>query len=54
MSIGQQVRTAFDKYIVLLAIDTSGSVIIIEIIRHKTPRDLIAQTIDYVSCVVDI
>jgi RecB family endonuclease NucS len=43
MIIGQQVRTAFDKYIDLLAIDASGSVIIIELKRNKTPRDVVAQ-----------
>lgn len=31
-----------------------GSVIIIELKRHKTPRDVIAQAIDYASWVVDI
>lgn len=54
MIIGQQVRTAFDKYIDLLAIDASGSVIIIELKRNKTPRDVVAQAIDYASWVVDI
>ena len=54
MIIGQQVRTAFDKYIDLLAIDASGSVIIIELKRHKTPRDVVAQAIDYASWIVDI
>jgi RecB family endonuclease NucS len=47
--IGQQARAAFDKYIDLLAIDASGSVIIIELKRHKTPRDVVAQAIDYAS-----
>lgn len=52
--IGRQVRTAFDKYIDLLAIDASGSVIIIELKRDKTPRDVVAQALDYASWVVDI
>jgi hypothetical protein len=54
MIIGQQVRTAFDKYIDLLAIDASGSVIIIELKRNKTPRDVVAQVLDYASWVVNI
>ncbi|CCQ12022.1 hypothetical protein PALB_29230 [Pseudoalteromonas luteoviolacea B = ATCC 29581] len=47
--IGRQVRTDFDKYIDLLAIDASGSVIIIELKRDKTPRDVVAQALDYAS-----
>ncbi|MCZ2722394.1 endonuclease NucS [Marinomonas sp. 15G1-11] len=47
--IGKQVYTDFGKYIDLLAIDSSGSVIIIELKKHKTPRDVVAQTIDYAS-----
>jgi hypothetical protein len=54
MIIGQQVRTAYDKYIDLLAIDASGSVIIIELKRNKTPRDVVAQALDYASWVVNI
>ncbi|GAA0287202.1 hypothetical protein GCM10009128_01900 [Psychrosphaera haliotis] len=52
--IGRQVRTDFDKYIDLLAIDASGSVIIIELKRDKTPRDVVAQALDYASWVVEI
>jgi len=52
--IGRQVRTDFDKYIDLLAMDASGSVIIIELKRDKTPRDVVAQTLDYASWVVEI
>ncbi|MAS24458.1 MAG: hypothetical protein CMI08_11255 [Oceanospirillaceae bacterium] len=49
--IGRQVRTSFDKRIDLLALDANGSVIIIELKRDKTPRDVVAQTIDYASWV---
>ncbi|MGY0218366.1 hypothetical protein ACWJJH_13455 [Endozoicomonadaceae bacterium StTr2] len=52
--IGRQVRTAFDKRIDLLALDASGSVIIIELKRDKTPRDVVAQAIDYASWVVTL
>lgn len=52
--IGRQVRTDFDKFIDLLAIDASGSVIIIELKRDKTPRDVVAQALDYASWVVEI
>ncbi|WP_374972755.1 endonuclease NucS domain-containing protein [Spongiibacter marinus] len=49
--VGRQVRTSFDKRIDLLALDANGSVIIIELKRDKTPRDVVAQAIDYASWV---
>ncbi|WP_275286089.1 endonuclease NucS domain-containing protein [Halomonas elongata] len=52
--IGRQVRTGFDKLIDLLAIDANGTVIIIELKRDKTPRDVVAQAIDYASWVVTL
>lgn len=52
--IGRQVRTAFDKLIDLLAIDANGSVIIIELKRDKTPRDVVAQAIDYASWIANL
>jgi hypothetical protein len=54
MLIGRQVRTDYDKRIDLLAIDASGSLIIIELKRHKTPRDVVAQTIDYASWILNL
>lgn len=52
--IGRQVRTSYDKYIDLLAMDANGSIIIIELKKHKTPRDVVAQTIDYASWVAGL
>ena len=49
--LGRQVRTQFDKYIDLLAMDANGSVIIIELKRDRTPRAVVAQVIDYASWV---
>ncbi len=49
--IGRQVYTDFGKPLDLLAIDAAGSVIVIELKKHKTPRDVVAQTIDYASWV---
>lgn len=49
--IGRQIQTAYNQYIDLLAIDNSGSLIIIELKKHKTPRDVVAQGIDYASWV---
>jgi len=45
--IGRQVRTGFDKFIDLLALDGDGKVIIIELKRNQTPREVVAQAIDY-------
>lgn len=49
--IGRQVYTDFGKPLDLLAIDITGSLIVIELKKHKTPRDVVAQTIDYASWV---
>ena len=51
MLIGRQVPTAIGKYIDLLAIDRDGNLVIIELKRDKTPREIIAQTLDYASWV---
>lgn len=52
--IGRQVRTGYDKLIDLLAMDANGSIIIVELKRNKTPRDVVAQTIDYASWVANL
>jgi len=52
--IGRQVYTDFGKPLDLLAIDITGSLIVIELKKHKTPRDVVAQTIDYASWVEDL
>jgi hypothetical protein len=54
MVIGRQVQTSFNKYIDLLAVDGNGSIIIIELKRGKTPRDVVAQGIDYASWVKEL
>ena len=51
MLVGRQVATAFGKFIDLLAMDRDGNLIIIELKRDKTPRDVVAQTLDYTSWV---
>lgn len=54
MLIGRQVYTDFGKYIDLLAIDATGSIIIIELKKHKTPRDVVAQAIDYAAWIENL
>ena len=49
--IGRQVRTRFDKSIDLLAMDSDGSIIIVEVKRSMTPQELLAQAIDNASWV---
>ncbi len=49
--IGRQVPTSFGKFIDLLAMDADGKLIVIELKRDKTPRDIVAQLLDYGSWV---
>ena len=47
--LGRQVTTPFGGRIDLLAINEEAELIIIELKREKTPRDIIAQVLDYAS-----
>jgi len=49
--IGRQVHTDFGGLIDILAIDREGNLTIIELKRDKTPRDIVAQVLDYASWV---
>jgi len=49
--IGRQVFTDYGKYIDLLAVDEAGTIIIIELKRDMTPREVVAQTLDYAAWV---
>lgn len=49
--IGKQVPTAHTGSIDLLAMDADGNLVILELKRDKTPRDVVAQTLDYASWV---
>jgi hypothetical protein len=49
--IGQQVETDDGKFIDLLCIDDEGSLVIVELKRHKAPREVTAQALDYASWV---
>ncbi|MGH3479662.1 MAG: endonuclease NucS domain-containing protein [Nocardioidaceae bacterium] len=49
--IGRQVPTAHGKFIDLLAVDSEGVLHVLELKRDKTPRDVVAQTLDYGSWV---
>lgn len=47
--IGRQVRTRHGGLIDLLALDGDGSLVVIELKRDRTPREVIAQLLDYGS-----
>jgi len=49
--IGQQITTAYGGVIDLLALDSTGNLVILELKRDKTPRDIVAQVLDYASWV---
>lgn len=49
--IGRQVQTSYGKIIDLLAMDADGKLVVIELKRNKTPRDVVAQLLDYGSWV---
>ncbi len=51
MQIGRQVSTDFGGYIDILAIDANGYLTVIELKRDKTPREVVAQLLDYASWV---
>ena len=51
MIIGRQVPTDHGKFIDLLAIDATGELIIIELKKDRTPREIVAQVLDYASWV---
>jgi hypothetical protein len=52
--IGRQIPTSFNGIVDLLAIDSTGSLIIIELKKDKTPREVVAQAIDYASWVQNL
>jgi len=52
--IGKQVRTDHGLFIDLLAIDRDGNLIVLELKRDKTYRDIVAQVLDYGSWVREL
>ena len=49
--IGRQVPTSYGKYIALLAMDGDRRLVVIELKRDRTPREVVAQLLDYGSWV---
>jgi RecB family endonuclease NucS len=49
--VGRQVTTASYGRIDLLAIDDEANLVVLELKRNKTPREIVAQALDYASWV---
>ncbi|WP_420863485.1 endonuclease NucS domain-containing protein [Algirhabdus cladophorae] len=47
--IGRQITTDHGKFIDLLAMDEDGNLVIVELKRDRSPRDIVAQVLDYAS-----
>ena len=54
MVIGRQVRTSSGGFIDLLCMNGDGDLVIVELKRDKTPREITAQALDYASWVQDL
>ena len=49
--IGRQVHTAHNKHIDLLLLDRFGDLVVVELKKDKTSREIVAQVLDYASWV---
>ncbi|MEV1025480.1 endonuclease NucS domain-containing protein [Streptomyces sp. NPDC050264] len=52
--IGRQVQTDHGKFIDLLGMDVEGGLCVLELKRDRTPREVVAQLLDYGSWVQDL
>jgi hypothetical protein len=49
LPIGRQVQTRWGTYIDLLGIDSKGDLVVCELKRGRTPRETVAQAIEYAA-----
>lgn len=54
MIIGRQIPTNLGSWIDLLGLDKSGNTVVIELKRGKTPRETVAQLLEYASFVENL
>lgn len=47
MIVGRQVQTTFGSIVDLVAIDAVGNLAVLELKRDQTPRDVLAQVLEY-------
>ena len=52
--IGQEVPTAYGGKIDLLCLDSSGGLVVVELKKGRTPREVTAQVLDYAYWVRDL
>lgn len=52
--IGSQVTTPFGKKIDILAINSVGELVIVELKRDKTYREVVAQALDYATWIKEL
>jgi hypothetical protein len=52
--IGREVETDFGGFIDILCVDVEGDLVIVELKRDRTPREITAQALDYASWVVGL
>ena len=52
--IGRQVTTNLNTFIDLIGIDKTGNTVVVELKREKTPRETIAQLLEYASFVENL
>ena len=47
--VGRQVPTDLGRFIDLLGVDRDGNVVVVELKRDRTPRDVVAQALEYTA-----
>lgn len=52
--VGRQIATGFGGFIDVLAVDSDGQLHVIELKRDRTPRDVVAQALDYGAWAIDL
>ena len=54
LTIGRQVQTDYGGIIDLLCVDPEGDIVVLELKRARTSREITAQALDYASWIVDL